>query len=848
MLQGRQSAVCSNGAMGPAPVGAESPDVLAGSVWECRWNAPDDAASVRDMSEDELSWLPAQVPGTAAGALRALGQWRWGDDDQGLLDGSEWWYRCRFDAPEDSGQGSWRLELDGLATVADAWLNGEHLVHSENMWVAHRIDVDRLEPRNVLVLRFAALTPLLALRRPRPRWRSLLLRSQNQRWYRTTLLGRVQGWAPSGAPVGPWRPVRLQRVGTGPLVAERRVRSACDGSDGTVSIRLRLEGISPGTAVEISVGEHRQTATVFEEDGDAVVDATVRVAKADRWWPHTHGPQPLYRMSLTVDGLDMDLGTVGFRAVEVDREDGAFTLSLNGTPVFCRGALWVPPDVVTLGSPETAVRESLQLLVDAGMNMVRIGGYMSYEDTAFWDICDELGILVWQDCMLAGFDPPEDPEFVESVREEIAQQLGRLEGRPSLTVVCGSSETHQQAAMFGLPSDRWHSPLLEETIPALVQEILPSVPYVVSSPSGGDLPFEPGEGIAHYFGVGAYLRPVTDARAAGVRFAAECLSFGNPPEQAAVERDFGSASVAGHHPTWKAGVARDSGTSWDFEDVRDDYVRRVFGVDPFRVRYTDPERYLDYGRAVVAHLMSTVMAEWRCAQSTCAGALILSWQDICPGAGWGLLDASATPKSPWYALRRVLAPVTVLLTDEGLAGLRVNVINDRESTVAGRLHLVLYNAGGAPVEEAETAIEVDGRRAQHWNATTLLGGFRDLTNAYRFGPPAYDVVRVLLETDDIVSDDFYLPSGSGRPCEPDLGLEAHAAPVGETWELTVRTRRFAQWVALDVPGFAPEDSWFHLAPNSERTIALRPHGAEAPPRGRVRALNGLYSTPIVLAQ
>src|SRR5580700_2545361 len=107
MLQGSQSAVCSNGAMGPAPVGAESPDVLAGSVWECRWNAPDDAASVRDMSEDESSWLPAQVPGTAAGALRALGQWRWGEDDQGLLDGSEWWYRCRFDAPEDSGQGSW---------------------------------------------------------------------------------------------------------------------------------------------------------------------------------------------------------------------------------------------------------------------------------------------------------------------------------------------------------------------------------------------------------------------------------------------------------------------------------------------------------------------------------------------------------------------------------------------------------------------------------------------------------------------------------------------------------------------------------------------------------------------
>lgn len=833
--------------MGPAPEGAPSPDVLAGSTWECRWNAPDASVDVRDAAQEELSWLPALVPGTAAGTLRALGQWKWGDDDQGLLDGSEWWYRCRFDAPDGATEGPWRLGLDGLATVADAWLNGEHLVHSENMWVAHEIDLDRLEPSNVLLLRFAALAPLLAQRRPRPRWRSLLLRSQNQRWYRTTLLGRVQGWAPCGAPVGPWRPVRLRRVGTGPLVAERRVRSTCDGPDGLVAIRLRMEGATPGSTVELRVGQHRQPVTVTEEGGFAIIEASVRVPEADRWWPHTHGPQPLYRTGLTIDGIDVDLGTVGFRTVEVDRSDGAFTLSVNGTPVFCRGALWVPPDAVTLGSPESVLRESLQLVVDAGMNMVRIGGYMSYEDASFWEICDELGIMVWQDCMLAGFDPPEEPEFVESVREEIAQQLGPLAGRPALTVVCGSSETHQQAAMFGLPSDRWHSSLLEETIPALAHSIVPAVPYVVSSPTGGDLPFEPGQGIAHYFGVGAYLRPLTDARAAGVRFAAECLSFGNPPEQSAVEQEFGSASVAGHHPIWKAGVARDSGTSWDFEDIRDDYVRRTYGVDPFRVRYTDPERYLDYGRAVVAHLMSTVMAEWRCAHSACAGALILSWQDICPGAGWGLLDAGATPKSPWYALRRVLAPVAVLLTDEGLAGLRVNVLNDRPSPITGRLHLTLYNATGVPVEEAETTVAIDGRSEQHWNASTMLGGFRDLTNAYRFGPPAYDVVQVTLETDDEVSDDFYLPSGSGRACEPDLGLEAHAEPVGDGWELTVRTRRFAQWVALDVPGFAPGDSWFHLAPDGERTVTLRSRGVDAAPRGRVRALNGQYSSPIVLA-
>jgi beta-mannosidase len=815
-------------------------------MWECRWNQPEDGVDTTDASRDDRSWMPAAVPGTAASALRDLGQWRWGDDDQGLLDGNDWWYRCRFDAPDGALEGPWQLDLDGLATVADVWLNGDHLLHSENMWVAHQLRVDRLGAHNMLLLRFAALDPLLAQRRPRARWRSLLLRSQNQRWYRTTLLGRVQGWAPSGAPVGPWRPVRLRRVGTEPLVAERSVRATCDGADGVVKIRLRLEGVEAGTEAAVRVGDHRQATTVVDAGGSAVLDATIRVPAAERWWPHTHGDQALYAVGLTLNGIDLDLGTTGFRTVEVDRADGAFTLTLNGVPLFCRGALWVPPDAVTLGSPETALRTSLQLLVDAGMNMVRIGGYMSYEDSVFWDLCDELGILVWQDCMLAGFDPPEEPEFVESVRLEVRQQLGQLMGRPSLTVVCASSETQQQAAMFGLPSDGWHSPLLEDTIPALARELVPDLPCVVSSPSGGDLPFEPGQGIAHYFGVGAYLRPITDARAAGVRFAAECLSFGNPPEQSTVERCFGNASVAGHHPTWKAAVARDSGTSWDFEDVRDDYVRQIFGVDPFRVRYTDPERYLDYGRAVVAHIMSTVMAEWRCAQSSCAGALILSWQDICPGAGWGLLDSFTEPKAPWYALRRVLAPVTTLITDEGLAGLRVHVVNDQGSPVAGTLRLTLFNPGGSAVEEVESAVHVDGRGEAQWNAATLLGGFRDLTDSYRFGPPSYDVVRVRFETADAVSETFHLPAGSGRPQEADLGLEASAESVGDNWHLRIGARRFAQWVAIDVPGFAPDDSWFHVAPGGERTVTLRPLVEGKPPRGRVRALNGLYSSPIVI--
>ena len=98
----------------------------------------------------------------------------------------------------------------------------------------------------------------------------------------------------------------------------------------------------------------------------------------------------------------------------------------------------------------------------------------------------------------------------------------------------------------------------------------------------------------------------------------------------------------------------------------------------------------------------------------------------------------------------------------------------------------------------------------------------------------------------MVSEAFYLPAGSGRPQEPDLGLEARASRHGDEWQITIATRRFAQWVAIEVPGFAPDDSWFHIAPGTERTVSLRALSGDAAPRGRVRALNGLYSAPVVV--
>src|SRR5690606_27365737 len=147
------------------------------------------------------------------------------------------------------------------------------------------------------------------------------------------------------------------------------------------------------------------------------------------------------------------------------------------------------------------------------------------------------------------------------------------------------------------------------------------------SPYGGALPVHPDQGDVHYYGVGAYLRDVDDAEDSGVRFASECLAFANVPEPVTLRRGFGTSRATVHSPTWKAGSPLDSGAGWDFDGIRDEYLRRLFQVDPLAVRYSEPTRYEELARVTTGELMLRTFARWRSAGNPCAGGLVWFWRD-----------------------------------------------------------------------------------------------------------------------------------------------------------------------------------------------------------------------------
>jgi beta-mannosidase len=822
--------------------------------WEAAACRPDAHVEVNTL--DELAWLPARVPGTAASALRDAGRWCSGDASD--FDADDWWFRTCFQAVASVEGEEVALELDGLATVAEVFLNGEKLFTSDTMFAAYSFEVGALlAGENELAIRCRALAPLLRERRkPRARWRTRLV-DGNLRFFRTMLLGRAPGFAPGPAAVGPWRPVRLVRrraVAVDELEVRTRLDDEGPQAGGLLSVHARLRSLDnrPIEAAELELsgpsGTHtaRLTLTSDHVGTGTLAQGTLSVPQVARWWPHTHGEPALHELHLHVKtaagAVTAHAGRVGFRTLSAgvladhDVEADGLDLHVNGVPVFARGAVWTPPDPVGLAPEPEALRAALERVRDAGMNMLRIPGTSAYESCTFHDLCDELGLLVWQDFMFANLDYPiADEHFRATVEREASTLLSTIAGRPSLAVLCGNSEIEQQVAMLGLDPALGRGELFGKLLPGLIAHASSDAVYVPSAPCGGALPFRLDRGVANYYGVGGYRRPLEDARRAEVRFAAECLAFSNVPDEAGVEAVSPDTpgNVVVHHPRWKAGVPRDAGTGWDFEDVRDHYLALLFDVDPGELRRIDHERYLELSRAVTGEVMAEVFGEWRRTASPCGGGLVLWLADLAPGAGWGIVDHSGKPKPAYHHLRRALAPVAVWTTDEGLGGIRAHIANDRGTPLTGRLRVALYRDGEHRVGEAHEVLELPAHGACERDVETLLGHFVDAAWAYRFGPPAHDLIVVSLEQEEsdavqLLSQAIRFPAGrpSGTESAARMGLEGHAKQLSDGLvRLTVNTNRLAYGVRVLAPGFAPNDDAFCVEPGGQRTVLLRPRTA-----------------------
>jgi beta-mannosidase len=830
--------------------------------WQICSTPPGQISELSQLDES-LPWQNVSGLKTVAESLRNLGQWTI-DDSSPRFDALDWWYQCEFDLPSLAINKTAILGLDGLASIAEVWLNGEIVLRSTNMFHQHRLDVgSKLHlVGNRLVLGFRSLDHQLKQRRPRPRWRAPMMENQQLRYFRTTVLGRTPGWSPPCPVTGPWRSIWLLQQPKFRL-NDLRLQTAVIGDTGIVNISFQLNRLptpfSEVAGVELLVTrESLQYSALFNFDVESSrYSCRLPIEQVQRWWPHTHGRPDLYAAELRItckpgDPIVVhDLGNIGFRNIEIKRQQGSFTVCVNGVEIFCRGGSWMPLNPVTLNASEAEYSYALNQLRAAGMNMLRVSGTSSYETDVFFRLCDQLGIMIWQEFMFAGMDYPEDEEFISSVSLEARQQLCLWQSHPSLTVVCGNAEVEQQAAMWGADRSLWTPRLFYTVLTELTKEWCPNAFYWPSATHEGAFPHQCDTGTAFYYGFGAYLLPQSDTRLSRVRFATECLAISNIPELGTLKLLPGAKQNLPkvHHPVWKIRSPRDLGSSgWDFDDVRDYYLGYYFKVDPLQLRYADHDCYLHLSKIVSGEMMAAAFNEWRSGFSVCNGALIWFLRDLWPGAGWGIIDSEGRPKSCYYYLKRVLQPISVSLSDEASNGYYVHISNETAQAQTVTIDVLAYKDGYQVVASGSRSIELGERNNDVLSLSLWFDHFVDLNHSYRFGQAIADSIYVCLKSSDgtKLADTYAFPSGLANLQKSDLGLQATAKLLDDgNAQIHISCQRLAMAIHIDVDDYIPDDNYFHLAPGQNKTVTLtKPQGAAKSLYATVSALNALGSVAL----
>ena len=706
-------------------------------------------------------WLAVPVPGTVA---QAVGDARPQED----LEQYDWWYTAQFPMPK-TGKRTY-LQCDGLATLSEVWVNDQQVLYSQSMFENHKLDItDYLQTDNTLAIVFKALAPHLAERRARPQWKTNLVDNQNLRWFRTSLLGRMPGWTPHIKAIGPWRDISIVSVAKFDLVECTVFSEVDEALNGKVHVNLELDFIDAKLAADPQIqflldGKIYPITAKPIKGGGAFIDTEIAIEQPQLWWPHTHGEPYLhaYKITAIIDGEVTTLteGKLGFKRVTAANQTNQLALELNNNKIFCRGACWATPNITSLNASKQEYRHLLKLLVDAGANMVRVGGTMVYEHNDFYALCDELGILVWQDFMFANMDYPfADEDFSKLVAKEVRQQITRLKQTASIAAFCGNSEMQQQAAMMGMEQSQWANALFDTFIPQKLEEQQLMLPYFTSSPCEGGLPFHTDTGLTHYYGVGAYKLMPDHFTVREVGFTSECLGFSHIPVTASLKQAFESPYPATHTPNWKAGIPRDNSAGWDFEDIRNFYLEKIFGVVADTLRYSEPETYFKLATIATAEMVSSVYSIWRASVSNCNGALAWFYQDIVAGAGWGMVDSFARPKAAYYFLKRVWQPQQVLLINNSLNGYTLEVQNETAHTLQAQLYIVLVGLSDNIVAEHTQEITLAANSVDAHKLDTVFGRFMDATHAYKFGRQTiYAVVAELRnESGELISQAVSFP-------------------------------------------------------------------------------------------
>lgn len=784
-------------------------------------------------------WLPAHVPGSVHLDLRRNGKIPdpfFGTNEQELasLEEQAWDYKTVFTVSSELlEREEIDLVADGLDTLATITLNGRTVAATENMFVGYRWPIKRWLRRgqNELLVHFASPMPYIRQKR-----KSHFFAEWNDPIGGASGIRKEQcnfgwDWGPRLVTSGIYRSLRIEGWSGNRL---SHVRLTQDHFRGAVTLKLKPEPQRESSRTRYRAMVKFGNELIGETEATRNGTLEIKIAKPELWWPHLHGKQPLYTVTVELlddNGKALDIWTrrIGLRTIELDRHADkfgeSFQFRINGRAIFAKGANWIPAHVFTSAVTREMIDDILTSAVLANMNMVRVWGGGVYESEDFYDLCDEKGLLVWQDFMFACSLYSGDKHFLGLCREEAEYQVKRLAHRCCLALWCGNNEIEMMASEFIMADPKLkkdYDALFNKLLPETVAKLDGSTPYWPSSPHQKrgleDREGAEKSGDAHFWDVWHQRKPVKTYEAQKCRFYSEfgMQSF-NYPDIAATYCSPEEFNIFA--PRMEAHQKNSAGNL-----IILDYVSRLY-------RFPKNHASLVYlSQLNQAYCLQIGVEHFRRSMPRTMGALYWQINDCWPVASWSSLEFGGKWKALHYAARRFFAPalVSVHLPGEEKIG-----IGNRFSSTINEAHLYTIYDGAKPASgtlrfeirhiNGRIVFKKSKRVALRHNKSRLQQKLSLAPWIAKYGRVSL-YLRYALDIDGVtISEDtaFFLPPRF---------IDLPQAPIDHTlqalsprkFKLTLKSSVFQHRVWFDFPGisYKAHDNYFDLYPGIKKEVLL----------------------------
>ncbi len=791
-------------------------------------------------------WLPASVPGTVHTDLMANDKiedpfYRLNEHDVQWVDKADWEYKTIFVADKTIlKRDKIGLDFKGLDTYADVFVNGEQVLKADNMFREWTADITGFVNEGDNEIRVVLRSPIVEGIKKYDAQGYEIPASGND----LAEIGKVDGgkrvsiytrkagyhfgwdWGPRLVTSGIWRPVYIRAWDLAKI-----------GNLQIVQNEVKKEAATFTAVFEIEALQKQEASLLVENDGIQLGSAIIQLKQGihkynvdfqienpQLWWTNGLGEAHLYNISGRLKTKDFETSEstrIGIRTLELirekDEEGTSFYFKLNGHPVFMKGANYIPNDMFLPRVTEENYRKVIGTAQQSNCNMLRVWGGGIYENDIFYDLCDEAGILVWQDFMFACAMFPGDEAFLENVKQEAIDNVKRLRNHPSVAMWCGNNEIlaawkgwgweKAERAKSEENADKiWQAyvDIFHKILPEVVKEYDPQRSYWGSSPSSGmGIPADMVNGDEHYWGVWWGKEPFETYATHLARFMSE-YGFQSFPEIASVRK-----------------YAQEK--DYDiFSEVMKSHQRSSIGngtieyyMDKEYKKPKDFESFLYVNHVLQAEGIKFGLEGHRRAMPYCMGSLYWQINDVWPVASWSSTDYYQKWKALQYYVKKGFAPVLVSPYIDG-AKFRIGIVNDRQEKVNAELYLRLMDFDGKVVWEDASLVEIPANSSDDYFDVNRWEFFlkKDLLNLV--------FSAELKENGKLISkNNFYL-----RPYKelkvPSPKIKYTISKVEDGFNIDLKTDKLAKNIYLQIgnkEGFF-SDNYFDLLPLESTEIHL----------------------------